>query len=98
MKTTLETSGEDVKTTPETSGKDVETTPETSGKDVETTLETSGEDVGTRSISLNLVNFHPTPPCLALPLSLAFSLPRLYIFSTRLECIFTSSLPVSSVV
>ena len=45
MKTTLETSGEDVKTTLETSGEDVKTTLETSGEDVKTTLETSGEDV-----------------------------------------------------
>jgi hypothetical protein len=41
MKTTLETSGEDVKTTLETSGEDVKTTLETSGEDVKTTLETS---------------------------------------------------------
>ncbi len=34
MKTTLETSGEDVKTTLETSGEDVKTTLETSGEDV----------------------------------------------------------------
>jgi hypothetical protein len=34
VKTTLETSGEDVKTTPETSGEDVKSTLETSGKDV----------------------------------------------------------------
>jgi hypothetical protein len=39
VKTTLETSGEDVKTTPETSGEDVKTTLETSGEDVKTTLE-----------------------------------------------------------
>ncbi len=45
MKTTLETSGEDVKTTLETSGEDVKTTLETSGEDVKITLETSGEDV-----------------------------------------------------
>ena len=44
-KTTLETSGEDVKTTLETSGEDVKTTLETSGEDVKTTLETSWEDV-----------------------------------------------------
>ena len=45
MKTTLETSGEDVKTTLETSREDVKTTLETSGEDVKTTLETGGEDV-----------------------------------------------------
>jgi hypothetical protein len=33
-----------VKTTLETSGEDVKTTLETSGEDVKTTLETSGED------------------------------------------------------
>jgi hypothetical protein len=33
-----------VKTTPETSGEDVKTTLEASGEDVKTTLETSGED------------------------------------------------------
>ena len=45
LKTTLETSGEDVKTTLETSGENVKTTLETSGEDVKTTLKTSGEDV-----------------------------------------------------
>ena len=43
MKTTLETSGEDVKTTLKTSGEDVKTTLETSGENVKITLETSGE-------------------------------------------------------
>ncbi len=38
MKTTLETSGEDVKITPETSGEDVKITLKTSGEDVKTTL------------------------------------------------------------
>jgi hypothetical protein len=45
VKTTLETSGEDVRNTLETSGEDVRTTLETSGEDVKTTLETSGEDL-----------------------------------------------------
>ncbi len=44
MKTSLETSGEDVKTTLETGGEDVKTTLETSGEDVKTTLKASGED------------------------------------------------------
>ncbi len=44
MKTTLETSGEDVKTTLETSGEDVKTKLETSGEDVKTTLVSGGED------------------------------------------------------
>ncbi len=47
MKTTLETSGEDVKTTLETSGEDAKTALETSGEDAKTTLETRGEDAKT---------------------------------------------------
>ena len=44
VKTTLETSGEVVKTKLEMSGEDVKTTSQTSGEDLKTTLETSGED------------------------------------------------------
>ncbi len=48
-KTTLETSGEDVKITLETSGDDVKTTPQMSGEDVKTTPEMSGCENYTRN-------------------------------------------------